>query len=174
MLFFHHFSYQYEQYGLYDFIKQSKNKNIFIYNKYHEIIATKILKHVNKKSRIFLAIDDASSQLSMNIDASLKEILTTSRHCKITTWIAGHIARKEIGSFLRSVIDYLIFYSTPNNKMVEQIWQEYFSRYQQYRKFENFSLDYQQYVDKDKYNGLFIDLQNKTFNFNVKYFILNE
>ena len=105
---------------------------------------------------------------------ALKELLTTSRHCKVTTWICGHIARKEIGSFLRSVIDYLIVYATPNDRMVKQIYDEFFSRYPNYKRYEDFSDDYQKYVDYDKHNGLMIDLQNKTYNFNVKYFLLNE
>ena len=107
----------------------------------------------------------------MNSDAYLKKILTTSRHCKITT-ICAHLARKEIGSFLRSVLDYLIVYSTPNDRIVKQIYEEYFSR--QHNPYDDFSYDYRKYIDNDKHNALIIDLQNKKFSFDVKYFILNQ
>ena len=109
----------------------------------------------------------------MNADTGLKKILTTSRHCKITTWICGHIARKEIGSFLRSVLDYLLIYATANDRIVKQIWEEYMSRYPEYKKYDEFSVDFKKYVDEDKYNGLIIDLQNKKFSWDVKYFVLN-
>ena len=165
-------SYEYEQNNLYDFLKQSKN--VFVYDKYHEVVSEKILKSVNKKKRIFIGIDDSTSQLTMNVDKHLKKILTCSRHCRITTYICGHIARKEIGSFLRSIIDYLLFYSSTNDRMIKQIWEEYMSRYEQYKKYEDFSNDYKTYVDKVQHNGLIIDLQNKTYNFNIKDFLLNE
>ena len=64
-------------------------KKIFVY------VMINIMKLYQK---IFVGIDDATSQLSMIPDGPLNKIVTCSRHCRITTYRVGR--KKPQGSNL--------------------------------------------------------------------------
>lgn len=161
-------SYKFEQKDSYKFIKETKNKHITVYNKYHEIISKKLMKKIDPKKRVLLAIDDATSQLSMVPDEFMKDILTLTRHARITIYICAHVARREVGSMLRSTVDYVFFYRVPSDQMVEKIWCEWFSRFPEFRKnLDGFSQFIHENIDKVKHNGLAVDLREHEYSADI-------
>ncbi len=57
--------------------------------------------------------------------------------------------------------------------MIKNIWEEFASRYTEYKKYEPFSNDFKEHIDDNEYNGLIIYLKNRHYSWDVKLFMIN-
>ena len=139
----------------YDFLKTCKN--VFVYNKYHEIIAKKILKLMYKK-HIMFAVDDATGQFYNNIDPTLIELATCNEHQKACTiYICVHSAKKCLCPMIRQQCNFLILYRLSNRKLLYDIWEEFFSM--DYYDFKEFYMLYREHViENDDKNAIIYSL----------------
>ena len=118
-----------ESTGKYNFLEQYPN--VFIQT--GELTATFIDFVYNTcqsgNHRIFLGIDDATGYgeiLSQN--QTLKQMITTTRHIKCTIWVCIHASKKILAPAFRSNIDYLFIHNISNSKLLNDIYDEFFSR----------------------------------------------
>ena len=162
-------SYKFEQNDSYSYIKDQKNKNVKIYNKYHDIVGQHVLDSVintANKSRSIFIIDDATGFLNVhNMAEHLKYLITTTRHVNCDLIIACHGAKNVLSSILRSNVDYLLFFKIINSKLLETIYEEYLSVFNIFRNKKDFITYFNEKINNVKYNCLFIDLINNNIEF---------
>lgn len=156
-------SYLGEQSKSYDFLKNQKQVNI--YPHYHEKISKRVDKD-RKKGRTLFLIDDASGELLKNIDNTLIQLITTTRHFKgLNIWIAVHSCKKILTPIIRQNIDYLFIYKIVNGLLVKDLYDEYFSM--TYDNFKEFKNVFSQLME-EKYNCLLYTNHNEYMDNNVK------
>ena len=110
----------------YAFLKQLKN--VYIYDKYNELVSQSVSKHVNGKRNIFYGIDDAtSSGIDISKDQTLLHLITTTRHSHCQIWLCLHACRRSLCVPIRSNIDYLFLHSISNAKVLEAVYEEFAS-----------------------------------------------
>jgi hypothetical protein len=162
-------AYKNEKDGQYDFLKQYKNK-VFIYNTYNSQICERI-----KKPNTLLIVDDATSNgLDLKKDQKFLQLITTTRHCQCMVWLVFHSARSVMSVPLRANIDYLFMYKTTNKKLIEVMWEEYFSMYPEFQKQSDFVNYYYDSVLQDEHNAIFIDLVRSEYDNSVNQWELNK
>jgi hypothetical protein len=138
----------------YSFIK--KNKKCTIYTKYNPTVTMQVMKKATGKEKILFVIEDATQYGKLlKEDQNLLQMMTTSRHIKCQVWLILHATRNVMSVAVRSNIDYLFVNKITNRKLLEAIWEEYFSLYY-YPNFRDF-LTYFKQIQETPYNGIFID-----------------
>jgi len=122
-------SFKFEQNGSYKFILPYKN--VKIYNTFHMLIVDRIIARQDKDNSksILLVIDDATEMASQlwSPDPSLLALVSRSRHLKISTWMLVHSLRKVLSPVLRENLRYLLIYDVSNKKLLDSIYEEFFS-----------------------------------------------
>ena len=145
-----------ERDGAYQWMKG--NKQIFIYDKYHQVVCDKILKIMQSK-HIFFCIDDASGELLQNFDTSITKLLTCNEHGKTAcVWFNIHSAKRVLPPIARQMLNYLFLYNVDDGLLLKGIWEERFSRI--YRKYDEFLDVYDEAMRTDK-NAVMYALSKK-------------
>lgn len=135
-----------ERDGAYQFLVNMKN--VFIYDKYHQVVCDKILS-IMKKKHIMFAIDDATGELLQNFDTSMTRLLTCNEHGKsCCIWICIHSAKRVLPPLARQMLNYLFLYKVTNAMLLKSLWEEYFSM--QYDRFDEFKQIYLDAMETDK------------------------
>ena len=156
-------SYEGEQNNSYDFIKNQMH--IQIYQHYNEGVSKKIDISRRKKKTLFL-LDDASGELLNNLDNTLMQLITTTRHFKgCTIYLACHSCKKILTPLIRQQVDSLFIYKIINMKLLNDLYDEYFSQFKD--KFRDFKTDYLSWT-KEKYSCIHFSLHDEGIDVNVK------
>jgi ABC-type molybdate transport system substrate-binding protein len=165
-----------EQQNSYQYLNEQKKKKIVIFNKYNSLVSQRVLKDCSKdKGRKLFIIDDSTSYLNPHkLDDDLKQILTTTRHINTDLIIATHASRSVLSVILRGNCDFLFVFKTIHTKLLEVIYEEYIKIFSQHENQKEFITEFNEKVNKQKYNCLFIDLVNSNIDFEnfLKYKIL--
>jgi len=115
-------------------------KHVLIYPHYREEISKRVDKDRQKGKTLFI-IDDASGELLKNIDNTLIQLITTTRHYKgCSIWICVHSAKKILMPIVRQNLDHLFIYRIVNVKLLQDMYDEYFSM--MFNSFEDFKIFY--------------------------------
>lgn len=162
-------AFRFEQNDSYSFINE-KDKNVFVFDEYHEIIASDILKfNAKRKVKTLFIIDDASAQDIWSLDDSLKHLITILRHTETTLWMLVHAASGILSPFLRMNTDILLLSKLTNRKLLENIWEEYMSLHQEYSGRDGYKAFLDQFIElhKKKYQVFYIDNRENIIDFNA-------
>lgn len=109
----------------YQFLENQKH--VLVYPHYVENVAKRVDAD-RKKGKTLFIIDDASGELLKNIDNTLIQLITTTRHYKgCTIWICVHSAKKVLTPLIRQNLDSLFIYRIINMKLLQDMYDEYFS-----------------------------------------------
>lgn len=140
----------------YSFLENQKN--VYIYDKYHQVVCDKVLDIMRKK-HIMFAIDDATGELLQNFDTSMTRLLTCNEHGKTCcVWICIHSAKRVLPPLARQMLNYFFLYKVNNVGLLKSLWEEYFSLL--YRNFEEFLNIYKQAMTTEK-NAIMFALSDK-------------
>jgi len=161
-------SYKYEKDGSYNFLENQYN--CFIYPSYTENVSKRVLDDRAKGNKCLFMIDDASG-FDMN-DENFKTLVVTSRHGKSKNFTSGgvcificlHSARAIIKPIVRNNCDYIFIFKMNNRKLLESLFQEYFSMV--YNKFIDFLNVYKNAMTQ-KYNSILYSNQSPYLDVNV-------
>ena len=146
-----------ERDGAYQFLVDMKN--VFIYDKYHQVVCDKMLTKMQSK-HIFFCIDDATGELLQNFDTSMTKLLTCNEHGKSACiWICIHSAKRVLPPLARQMLNYFFLYKVNNVGLLKGLWEEYFSLL--YRNFESFLQVYQEAMAKKDKNAIMFALSDK-------------
>ena len=168
-------SYAIEASGSYSFI-DAKADNIFLFEEYDEVIPFKLMKRQKKKKeRIFFAIDDASGEKisSLNMDLSLKKLITSIRHFNTFLFIVAHASSGVLGTFLRSQSDILLLYNLSNLQLLEQIFEEWLSLHPEYREYESSRQNKNKFIKKflqvheQDHNAITMNLRTRDISYDI-------
>ena len=122
-----------------------------------------------KDINTILIIDDATSQSNdITNDITFIKAATESRHLMLTCWLVTHDLRKVINRTIRTNIDYLFLYKITNSKLLEAFYYEYMSMLPDFKNFAHFKKIYFDNVMKIKYNGMFLNLLENCYSFDIK------
>ena len=159
--------FEHEQNDSYGFLNDYKgNKVIKVYNSYHNKIAQDLLSNQYKKKdknhKVFLAIDDSTSQ-SHNLMQSgdMIKIVTESRHARIHSWTIMHYGRGIIPPKVRTNLAFVFMY-----KLQASAIKEMFDSYIKIpdMKYDDFYEIVKEAVFNQKHGCLFIDCMNDKLN----------
>lgn len=161
--------FKHEQNDSYAFLHKYENdQEIKVYNSYHNQIATSLLASQYKKLekdknyKIFLAIDDSTSQSTnlMKSDDMIK-IVTESRHAHIHSWVVMHYARGIIPPKVRTNLSHVFMY-----KLQASAIKEMFDSYIKIpdMKYDDFNEIVKTAVFNQKHGCLLIDCMNDRLN----------
>lgn len=127
-------SYKNEMSGSYDWLETEKN--VFVYESYHELTGAQIVKkqlknHSDFKKgklksmpRIFFAIDDASSEGKIFKSESIVEMVTKNRHLHVHSWLLAHADKGIILPRVRQNIFFVFIYKIKDN-FLQHAFKEY-------------------------------------------------
>ena len=156
-------SYDGEQNGSYNFIENQKH--VQIYQHYNETVSKKVDVSRRKKTTLFL-LDDASGELLSNIDNTLCQLITTTRHFKgCTIYLCVHSCKKILTPLIRQNIDHLFIYKIINMKLLNDLYDEYFSQFND--KFRDFKSNYLIWT-KQKYSCIHFSMHDDGIDIDVK------
>lgn len=151
----------------YGFLKNMKNT--FIYTKYDSVISKNINTITSKTSntkKTFYCVDDATaSGIDIKKDIPLLELITMARHQKVSVWILMHAARSVLSVTIRANVDYMFVYRLSNLKIVQALFEEYFSLsgFDNVKSFVRYIMD----IFETKFNSLFLSCRTSHFDNNV-------
>lgn len=160
-----------EQNDSYDFIRQikSKTKFIYIYNKYHPMIVTKLLDKQNgkNKKRLFFGLDDTTSQSKQLFKCpEMVKLATQSRHYNVHTWLIMHYGKGIVEPKVRANIGFLFINRIKYNQLID-IYKEFVDFPEQFPDHEAFEKFAWAIFKRDEYPCILIDLLHDRFNPNV-------
>ena len=124
----------------YDFLKNQKQ--VFIYPHYSEKISS-IVDKDRRTFRTLMIADDASGELLKQIDATFIQIITTTRHyAGCTVYVCVHSCKKILSPIIRQNLDSLFIYRIINARLLDDLYQEYFSMlFDNFKEFKKFYLE---------------------------------
>lgn len=147
----------------YDFLRG--RKDVFIYTKYSPLVLQRVLneqtaeQRKNNDFRTFFLIDDSTQYGSdLNSDPIFLNFMTTSRHLKIKIMAIYHACKKVLAPAVRANIDYLIIYKITNDKLLNDIYDEFFSMYPDFKNYTEFKKWYYDKIFMTKHNFIFMSL----------------
>lgn len=149
-----------EENDSYGFLKQY-SKKVFLYQKYHEVVAKKIDK-LRESKKIMFMIDDATCELLNNIDNTFIKLWTTTRHSKsggLTFWVIAHSGKRVLPPMIRQNIKYIFLYSIESAELLDDtIFKEFVSLqyFNEGKKFKDFVKDYMTSMKKHKFGCILI------------------
>jgi len=155
--------YEGEANNSYSFLKNQNH--ILIYTHYSEKVSIKVDALRRKGSTLFL-IDDASGELLKQMDKTIIQLITTTRHFeKCTIFIALHSARRILSPIVRQNVDSCFIYKIINMKLLADLHEEFFSQY-----FDKFSDFKRWYLDatNEKYSAIHFSIHMQGIDVNVK------
>jgi len=123
----------------YDFLENQKH--VLIYPHYTETVAKRVDAD-RKKGKTLFILDDASGELLRNIDNTLIQLITTTRHHKgLTIWVCVHSAKRILMPIIRQNLDHIFIYRIINMKLLQDFFDEYFSMmFENFQQFKEFYL----------------------------------
>ena len=85
-------------------------------------------------------VDDASGELLKQVDASFIQLATTTRHfAGCTVYVCVHSCKKILSPIIRQNLDHLFIYRIINVKLLEDLYDEYFSMlFDNFKQFKQF------------------------------------
>lgn len=133
--------------------------NVFIYESYHQKIASDLLKRSDKdkskSEKYFLCVDDASSQGKTLMQfPDLIAIATQGRHYRIQSWFLMHHTKGIIPPKVRSQTKFTFFYNMHVGAL-KDCFREYVN-FSEFRDFKLFLSFWDEYVISNKYGCLLI------------------
>ena len=151
--------YQHEAASSYDFIKEHKNKKIYVYNEWDSEIILNQVMDKNPAEKKFICVDDSTGHFnSYAYDPILTKFLATLRHWTCTMWVITHTIRKSLPTAMRALIDGLLVYNTSSRMSLQVVYEEYLSIL--FDTFNQFLTYYKKHVlYSTPYNGLFINIR---------------
>jgi hypothetical protein len=157
-------SFKNEQNDSYAWLADYK-KQVYIYSEYSPYLTNKLIERGDtddpkKKRRVFYAIDDSTS-MSKDIknDPGIMTIATQSRHLGITFYLVSHGSRSILQAAFRQQIDRLVIYRITNRKLLEAIYEEWFSTNPMFPDFKTWLAFYNEYVLNVEYGAIFVNLR---------------
>ncbi len=159
----------------YEFLKHTDKKaKILIYTKYSPLVLENIINKSDKKNQQLVVIDDGTQYGNMLNESTFTELITTSRHLKITLFFITHSMKSVMTPKVRANIDYLFIYRITNDKLLRgSVYEEFFSMLPDFKDYNEFKHFYYNKILKDKYNGLFLDVIDNKYCDNIKYWAVN-
>jgi len=126
--------------GSYSFLENQKH--VQVYPHYAEAVSKRVDSDRKKAPTLFI-IDDASGELLPNIDNTLIQLITTTRHFKkCSIWICVHSAKKILTPIIRQNTDNVFIYRIINMKLLQDFYDEYFSMmFDDFKTFKDFYLE---------------------------------
>jgi len=145
-------------------------KHVLIYPHYSEAVSKRVDADRKKATTLFL-IDDASGELLHNIDNTLIQLITTTRHFKkCSIWICVHSAKRILTPIIRQNLDHLFIYRIINMKLLADFYDEYFSMmFDDFKQFKQFYLE----ATKEKNSCIHFSLHQNGIDPFVKDWMIN-
>lgn len=158
----------------YEFLNHSNDK-IKIYTRYSPLVMKQIVTYqLSEKEPSVLIIDDAtSSGHDISSDESFINAITTTRHLQLSILFVTHNLLRVVSPTIRANCDHIFLFKVSNSKLLESFYNEYLSMYPDFESFKHFKSEYQKHVLSIKYNALFLNLLENSFNWNVKNWNIN-
>ena len=161
-----------EENNSYNFIN-SKEKNIFVFDSYNEIITADLIKQQTKeksnKKKILFAIDDASGEDVWSVDDSLRHLITSIRHFNVALWMCVHSASGILSPFIRQQTDILFLSKITNYRLLKNIYEEFLSLMEDYighDGHQNFVRKFTE-LHKQKYQVIYMNIRTGSIDYNV-------
>lgn len=141
-------AYRNEMTGSYKWILD-EYPDVNIYEQYNDSIVKGILKQQKKNTdliekgklkempRVFLAIDDATSEKGIFNSKELMELVVKNRHLHCHQWYLLHYDKGVIGPKIRSNMYYVFMY-----KVKDALLRECFKDYVQFDEFDDYKKDF--------------------------------
>jgi hypothetical protein len=150
----------------YEFIKSQPKKMITVFDKYSPEVSEYVFNRVaeGEKESLFV-IEDSTGFLdshSSTRDPKLKLITTTTRHIKCTLIIVSHATKSILQPVIRANTDFLLLFKITNENVINDIWEEY-RMLLPYNNIKEFVRDFDEKVNKNKHNGMFINFITNDF-----------
>lgn len=157
-----------------------KYKNVHIVEEYCSNLSDYVLersgsRHPRAKDekkreemkRIFYFLDDitAVGRDATFTDNSLITIMMESRHRNIDLWINAHTLKYIISPAVRANMDRLFIMKITNSKLVEDMYDAYFSMTKDFPNFKMFREFYIREVLEKEYNGICLDALTQKYCF---------
>lgn len=161
-----------EENDSYKFINP-KDKNIFVYDTYHEVITSDLIKFQSKnkdnKKKTFFLIDDASGEQVFRIDDSLRHLITSIRHFNVCLWMCVHSASGILSPFIRQQTDILFLSKITNYKLLKNIYEEFLSLMENYMGHEGHENFVRSVIElhKEKFQVIYMNIRTGTIDYKV-------
>ena len=158
-------NYAAEQDGQYGFLKEHADR-VFIYDRYGDVVANRVIAHQEGKKRdgsVFLAVDDATSQLDIFSSEPLRRIATESRHLGISLWLCAHAAKRVLGPVWRANVDNLLLYRLSNASVLKSIWEEWLSMVPDFHRERDFKRYYSETVFAEEHQAIFLRVRTGVY-----------
>jgi hypothetical protein len=156
-----------EQNDSYQWMNQYMDR-ITIYESFHDSHFEKVIleqekyKDESKKNndaimrRIFVFVDDATTQQNLFQSITLIKLVTCNRHLCIHSWLCVHYAKGVIKPAVRLNINFVFVYPM-KEQLIKAIYDDYIpSKWKEFAKFEQFMTFWAEYVESKKYGCLLI------------------
>jgi hypothetical protein len=152
----------------YSFLENQKH--VLIYPHYTEAVSKRVDADRKKEKTLFV-IDDASGELLKNIDNTLIQLITTTRHYKgLTIWICVHSAKRILLPVIRQNLDHIFIYKIINMNLLRDLYDEYFSMMiNPFDEFKNFYLE----ATQEKNSCIHFSLHQDGIDIDVKNWNMN-
>lgn len=164
-------SFKNEQKDSYKFIKDCKKfKNVYIYDAFNEGVVDYVynLSKKNKgNDKTFFLIDDATGDFAKAFygQSIFSKFVSESRHIRINTVVIAHHLTGVLKPMYRSLFDFIFLFKISNAKLLKSMYEEFLSLRDEYRKYETFKLQYNEFMKSNKYSYMFVDMINHTNEF---------
>jgi len=137
----------------YDFLKNQKH--VQVYPHYSEAVSKRVDSDRKKAPTLYI-IDDASGELLHNIDNTLIQLITTTRHFKkCSIWVCVHSAKRILTPLIRQNCDNVFIYRIINMKLLQDFYDEFFSMmFESFKEFKEFYIN----ATKEKNTSLHFSL----------------
>jgi len=152
----------------YSFLEDQKH--VQVYPHYTEAVAKRVDSDRKKGTTLFI-LDDASGELLHNIDNTLIQLITTTRHFKkCTIWVCVHSAKRILTPIVRQNLDHLFIYRIINMKLLQDFYDEYFSMlFDDFKQFKQFYLE----ATREKNSSIHFSLHMNGIDIDVKNWRMN-
>lgn len=151
----------------------TEHNNVYIYTQYSPVVTERVIKAATANAKAgkqtFFALDDATHNgVDLSIDHEFLELITTSRHKKVSVWLIFHSLRAVINPVIRANIDYMFIFRISNNRLLTALYEEYFSMFKEFAsKPREFSAWYVANVLEKEYGCLFLSTLKHVYTVDV-------
>lgn len=157
-------SYHTEEESAYEFLNGLPN--VYIYVRYTPIVSELVEQRAEKLrregKRVLYALDDSTTRMQSGFhstpDEQILEYVSQSRHLKVTVIIATHSLSGVLKPSIRSLLDYVFLFKTPNDKLIESFHKEFLGIFKRrWRTFNDFLEEYAERVFSVEHGCFMID-----------------
>ncbi len=144
--------YEIEQHRSYEWLGQFKN--VYVFTEFEEAIIKMVMDRAtdDPTERRMLWLDDATEFIDvLNKSEHILNCFVTSRHVGVDMVIGAHAALKLFSPAMRANCDRILLFRFANAKVLETIFEEWFSLSGQFPDKKDFEAFFRRYVINDEY-----------------------